>query len=182
LTVLFNGEEPIMRRITAVLPGVLVLAAIGVAGPVSEVEITPDPPLDGLQTFDVRFTPGETRTYDKLTFDCVLRQEFPKNTTDQRSGVQVHEPEVFTYRRRDVKMVEELDVHVAFKVPVSTDRLKEIFGLTAFNTNYPVTVPRMTITAEAGGKKVWSLVCETKGILRPDGAPPKEAPQPPASP
>jgi hypothetical protein len=163
-----------MRRIAAILPAFLAMTLGLSAGPISEYEITSDPVQDGMLTFDVRFTPGETHDYDKLTFDCVLHQEFPKTTTDRQSGVQVNEPAVFTYRRRDIRMVEELDVHIAFKVPVSVERLKEIFGLTAFNAKYPVTVPRIAVTAEIGGKKAWSMVCETTGVHKPDAAPQPE--------
>ena len=166
-----------MRRIAIAAFGFLTAAFTTLAGPLTEVEITPDPVRDGQQTFDVRLTPGETRTYDKLTFDCVLHQEFPKTTTDQRSGTQIHEPAVFTYRRRDVKMVEELDVHISFQIPISLERLTEIYGATTFNTNYPVTVSRMTISAAQKNDTVWSFEFKAGGVFTP-GTPASEQANP----
>jgi hypothetical protein len=156
-----------MRPAILSVLSVLGLACASLAEPVREVEVTPDPVRDGQQTFDVCLTPGETRTYDKLTIDCVLHQEFPKATTDQQAGTQVHEPAVFTYRRREVKMVEELDVHISFKVPMSFERLKEIYGATTFNTNYPVTVSRLVVTALVKDVKVWSFEVKAEGRQTP---------------
>jgi hypothetical protein len=156
-----------MFRIATVSCLLLSLVGLASADPVREVEIVPDPVQDGQQTFDVCLTPGESRTYDKLTFVCVLHQEFPKATTDQRTGLQIHEPAVFTYRRRDVKMVEDLDVHVSFKVPLSLERLKDIYGVTTFNTNYPVTVSKMTISASVKDATVWSFEVKAGGRHTP---------------
>lgn len=142
------------------------LGSRALAEPVREIEITAVPPENGQQILNVRFTPGQTVTYDKITLDCVLHQEFPSDATHKPKEQKVHEPVVFTYRRKDVKMVEELDVHISFRVPVGMDRLMDIYGLTAFNTNYPVTVSRVVITASAK-EGAWSCEIPATGIHRP---------------
>jgi hypothetical protein len=136
------------------------------AEPVREIEITSIPPDNGQQLFTVRFTPNETLLYDKVTFECVLRQEFAEETTHQNKGTKIHEPANFTYTRKDVKMVEDLDNFISFRIPVSHPRLQDIFGPTAFNTNHPVTVARMTISA-SGKQATWSCEIPASGISRP---------------
>jgi len=137
------------------------------AGPLSEVEITPDPVQNGSQIFTFRMTPGETKTYDLLIFDCIYHQEFVPKTSDQVTRKKVHEPEVFTVRRRDVKMIEELDVNISFRVPVDMAKLIEIYGSTAFDPKYPVTVSRIKISAVNGGVVVWWYEFESKGLFKP---------------
>ena len=164
-----------MRFVIPLTAAVWGLALTSLAEPVREVTIVPDPVQNGIQVFDVCLTPGETQTYDKLTFDCVLHQEFPQSTTEKRNGIQVHEPAVFTYRRNEVKMVEDLDVHVSFRVPVSIERLREIYGATTFNVNFPVSVPRMKISALVNNIVIWSFEVKAEGRHTPVFAPRPEA-------
>lgn len=154
---------------------------IALAEPVREIEITSTPPENGQQTFTVRFTPDETAEYDKVSFDCILQQVFTNEATHQAKGLKIHEPGVFTYRRKDVKMVTDLDAHISFRVPVSLDRLQEIYGQTAFNTNHPVTVARMVITA-SGPQLNWSCEIPASGIHRPPFPTKKVAPPQPFRP
>lgn len=154
---------------------------IALAEPVREIEITSTPPENGQQTFTVRFTPDETAEYDKVSFDCILQQVFTNQATHQAKGLKIHEPGVFTYRRKDVKMVTDLDAHISFRVPVSLDRLQEIYGQTAFNTNHPVTVARMVITA-SGPQLNWSCEIPASGIHHPPFPTKKAAPPQPFRP
>lgn len=144
------------------------MAALGCqAGPLTEVEITPDPVQNGSQIFTVRMTPGETRTYELLTFDCIYHQEFIPRTSDPKTQKKVHEPEVFTVRRKDVKMVEELDVNISFRVPLDLAKLQEMYGLNAFNPEHPITVSRMRISAIKSGVVVWWYEFEADGLHKP---------------
>ena len=142
-------------------------ALTGWAGPLTEVEITPDPVQNGTQIITLRMTPGETETLDLLVFDCVYHQEFVAQTSDQDSRKKVHEPEVFTVRRKDVKMVEELDVNISFRVPVDMAKLSEMYGSTAFNPKYPVTISRIKVSAVRGGVVVWWYEFDAKGLYKP---------------
>lgn len=143
------------------------LAFKGLAGPLTEVEITPDPVQNGSQIFTLRMTPGETRTYDVLVFDCVYHQEFVPKTSDRTDRKKAHEPQAFTVRRRDVKMVEELDVNISFRVPIALDRLKEMYGPNAFDPEHPVTISRIKISAMNSGVVVWWYEFDAKGLHRP---------------
>lgn len=153
-----------MRIVALLLPFLCLTGAL--ADPVREIEITATPPRDGQLIMDVRLTPGQTAHYDKMTFDCVLRQEFPSEATHGNREKAVHEPASFTYRRKDVKMVEDLDTHISFKVPVGIDRLVEMYGLTTFNTNFPVTVSRVVISA-ASKAFSWSYDIPASGVHKP---------------
>ena len=146
----------------------LVAAALRVAAsPLAEVEITPDPVQNGSQIITVRMTPGESKTYDLLVFDCIYHQEFVPDTSDRTTRAKAHEPEVFTIRRRDVKMVEELDVNISFRVPLDLARLKEMYGETAFDPKYPVTVSRLRVTAMLGDAVAWRYEFPAKGTHKP---------------
>jgi len=134
------------------------------AGPLREVEITPDPAQGDHQVFTVRITPGETHVYEKMTFECTYHQEFTSQATESKGAKVIHEPESFTYRQRDVKLVDDLDTHVSFRVPISYAKLRDMFGLTAFNTNAPVTISRMTITAFTSEGKAWSVELAADGL------------------
>lgn len=175
-----HRQFPAALRVNLMGIGLFALSCgTAISEPVRQVEITPDPPDNGQQVFTIRFTPGETKTYDLVTFTCVLRQEFASATTDRRTGNVVHEPESFVYRRKDLKMVDDLDCHVSFRVPVGLDRLKGIYGDTAFYTNAPVTVPRMTIAAFQKKQMIWSFEVPANGIHKPAitiATPPDPAP------
>ncbi len=137
------------------------------AGPLTEVEITPDPVQNGSQVMTLRMTPGETQTYDVLVFDCIYHQQFIPKTSDQNARAKAHEPEVFTVRRKDVKMVEELDVNISFRVPLDLAKLKEMYGPLAFNPDYPVTISRIKISAMKNGIVVWWYEFDAKGTHTP---------------
>jgi hypothetical protein len=145
----------------------LAWALNGQAGPLSEVEITADPVQNGTQIFTLRMTPGEAGVYDLLVFDCTYHQEFVPETSDQGSRKKVHEPEVFTVRRRDVKLVEELDLNVSFRVPIDKARLVEIYGETAFDPKFPVTVSRIRVSAMKAGVVVWWYEFPARGLFKP---------------
>lgn len=147
-----------------------VLAAT--AAPVREIEITPDPVLGDTQVFTVRITPGETCVYDKMLFACFYHQEFASQATETRGAKVVHEPEFFTYRRRDVKLVDDLDTHISFRVPISRAKLVDMFGVTAFNTNAPVTIAHIVITAYTNESRAWSYDLKAEGLRKFDDTDP----------
>lgn len=166
-----------LDRVCAVALGVSVLAATAVmAEPVREVDVTTDPPENGQQTITIRMTPGETATYDVMAISCVYRQVFTSETSDQTGKTVVHEPEKFVYRRKDFKMVDDLDCHVSFRVPVSLDRLKAIYGDTTFRTNAPVTISRLTISASVNKQVQWSFEIPASGTHKPSFPPPSPTP------
>lgn len=166
-----------MRSVAPVLT-VTLLAVAALADPVREIEITPNPPEKDQQILNIRFTPGETVEYEKVTFDCVFHQEFPSEATFKTNSLTVHEPATFTYRRKDVKMVEDLDTHISFRVPLGLDVLVEKYGQTTFNTNYPVSISKIVITA-SGKACTWSCELPATGLHKPPFATPKSTrPQP----
>lgn len=167
------------ERVCAAAGGVVFLAVAAVmADPIREVEVTTDPPDKGQQMITIRMTPGETATYDVVAFSCVYRQVFASETSDQTGKTVVHEPEKFVYRRKDFKMVDDLDCHVSFRVPVSLDRLKAIYGDTTFRTNAPVTIPRLTVSASVNKQVQWSFEVPTSGTHKPSFPPPPPPPSP----
>lgn len=149
------------------------------ADPLREIEITADKPENGQQVFTVRMTPGETVQCDKLTFDCVYHQEYQSQTSDQKKKTESRDPASFTYRRKDIKLVDDLDSFVSFRVPISMQRLVDIYGESAFNTNVAVRVSKMIITAVVEDKPIWTYEVEAKGLHKPPPAPVRPSPQPP---
>ena len=154
-----------MRRLAFVLLCVAWVKVTG-AGPVNEIEVTPDPPKNGQQVFTLRFNPGETMTYAKITFDCTYQQSVPCQTSDQPSGMKIIEPAVFTYRARDVKMDEILDCLVSFRVPLDIHKLEEIYGEHLFNTNYPAVVSKIKVTALKEETVLWSHDLKPEGLFQ----------------
>ncbi|MCX7819591.1 MAG: hypothetical protein N2652_10375 [Kiritimatiellae bacterium] len=138
--------------------------------PPREFEVKLDgEPVSGKQVVTVRFTPMQSRTYDMLTFECVLRQEYMQTDSAGRTRRRVVEPAVFTHRERGVKFVEALDKHISFWVPISVERLREAFGETLFVASAPVTIHKVVIRAYHNGDVVWT-------VESPPGAGPKTAP------
>lgn len=138
--------------------------------PPREFEVKLDgEPVSGRQVISVRFTPMQTRAYEMLTFECVLRQEYMQTDSAGRTRRRVVEPAVFTHRERGVKFVEALDKHISFWVPIAVDKLKEAFGDTLFVANAPVTIRNVIIRAYDGGEVVWT-------VESPPGAGPKTSP------
>lgn len=142
----------------------LTMIRLACANPVSEIEVTPDPVKNGQQIFTFRFNPGETHTYDIVTFDCTYRQEFPNKSSHQPGSIKIVEPAVFTYRSRDVKMVDSLDCNISFRVPIDFHRLLEIYGEHSFNTNYPAVVSRIKVTAFEKETVLWSHELKPEGL------------------
>jgi hypothetical protein len=159
-------------------------AAVALADGVREVEVVCDPPDNGQRIYTVRLRPARPHTCSKLVFDCTLRQEFPWEVQPGRMGVKTNEPAVFTYRRKDVKMVEDLDCFVSFRVPVSIPRLQEIYGLTAFHTNFPVAVSRIKVTGFENDQPSWTFETEARGVraVSPIRLSDTNAPPPPTAP
>lgn len=155
--------------------GYLVAAMVGVAQANEplvprEFEVKLDgEPVSGKQVVSVRFTPMESRTYEMLTFECVLRQEYVQTDSAGRTRRRVVEPAVFTHRERGVKFVEALDKHISFWVPIGVDQLREAFGETLFVASAPVTIRKVVIRAFEKGEVVWT-------IESPPGAGPQVSP------
>ncbi len=155
------------------------LATAAAAAPVREVEITPDPIDNGQQVFTLRIKPGETRSYERMTFDCTYRQEYISQTTDTQGSKVINEPAAFTYRRKDVKLVDDLDCYISFRVPVDLAKLSDMYGRTTFSTNAPVRIARIKITAFTADGKAWSFDLEASGLHKLDTITPAATPSKP---
>ncbi len=149
------------------------------AGPVSEIEVTPDPIKNGSQIFTFRFSPSETRIYSVIVFDCIYHQEFPNPSSHQPTAIKIMEPATFTYRSRDVKMVDGLDCNISFRVPRDIQKLIESYGENLFNTNFPATVSRIKVTAFEKETATWSYELKPEGIQEIPDSPtiPKPSPK-----
>ena len=142
-----------------------------------EVEVKTDVEAEGRKDFTVRFTPEMTHQCDRIVFECFYHQEFPWENARGKKYTKTIEPVRFTYVRSNVHMVNELDSYISFKVPTSRDLLQRTYGPTVFSADYPVTVPRIRATAEAGGKKLWSYILPTDSkVSRPQDAAEEDAP------
>ncbi len=138
--------------------GTVAAAGVAAATPVREIEVKlDDKPVSGKQVVSVRFTPGETKAYDQLVFDCVLRQEYIQKDSSGRERKRVVEPATFTYREDGVRFVEALDKYVSFWVPVGMDQLKESFGKTLFVGTAPVIIHKVVVRALVNGDPVWTI-------------------------
>jgi hypothetical protein len=161
------------------------LAAVGAAGVwcradgIKEVEVTCDPPQNGMQVYTVRLRPDKNHECEKIVFDCTLCQTIKWEVFGQAPTNRLIEPAVFTYRRKSVKLVEDLDSFTSFRVPVGRAQLKEIYGETTFSTNAPVSVSQMKITGYMNDEPVWSFKTEARGV-HTVGKPADEADKPPA--
>jgi|YNPMSStandDraft_1061717.scaffolds.fasta_scaffold78650_2 hypothetical protein len=134
--------------------------------------------VSGKQVVTVRFTPAETRTYDLLVFECVLRQEYTHTDSAGRTRRRVVEPAIFTHRERGVRMVEALDKHISFWVPIGVQQLQEAFGETLFVADAPVTIHRVIIRAYVGGELVWTIEGSPgAGVQRPKDLRPDSTPR-----
>lgn len=168
----------IVRMILLNLWLLMPLPVCGADG-IKEAEVTSDPPAGGQQTVTIRLRPSRSHICDRITFDCTLRQEFPWETGWQQKTNRVHEPATFPHRRKEVKLVEDLDCYISFRVPVAMDRLVDIYGTATFNTNYPVTVSRVRITGTVKDETVWSIeAAANAGPVRVGAAPPAEKSKP----
>ncbi len=156
----------VLRRFWRWVLAGLLLGSAGVAGAagIKLIEVKSDPPLpSGKQIWSFRMTPSETRDYDLLVFECVLRQEYQKKGSDGAVRRVVVEPASFVYRERNVKMVEDLDKHISFWAPLGMADIQQAYGK-MFQTNAPVTIARFRITAVAEGKEIWTVEAPTSGV------------------
>jgi len=157
------------------------LAAAVRAGPLSEVEITADPVQKGQQIYTVRMRPAETRKYDKLVFECVYRQDLPWEMTNEARRIKIHEPASFTYPRKDVKMTEDLDCYISFRVPIGMELLQETWGKTLFDPCQPVRISRMRISGIVSNAPLWTVEVEADGLHKlgdSSASPPAEGKKP----
>ncbi len=139
-------------------------ATFAAAAGVRLVEVTSDPPVaSGKQVWSFRMTPSETREYDQIVFECVLRQEYQKKSSDGTVRRVVAEPATFVHREKNVRMVAELDKHISFWVPLGMEDIQRAYGK-LFQTNAPVTVARFRITAVENGKDAWTIEVPTAGV------------------
>ncbi len=143
-------------------------AAGGPRGP-KRLEITPDPPGEAVQVFTVRMTPSETAVYDEIRFECVYRQTFEQRRSSGRTVRRTVEPASHTHREREVRLVEDLDRYISFRVPIDLEELGRAYG-PVFHTNGTVSVSRIRISALRAGETAWS-VDTPDSSFRPAGAP-----------
>lgn len=125
---------------------------------IKELDITREDEDTGKSIFSVHILPGETKKFDKIEYILTYHQEFPFE--DSRGGKyqKIHDPAEFKYTRAKVKLVEDLDHYVNFRVPVSRDRLKIIYGILTFHPKYPITIPEIKIQAFDDGELAWEHV------------------------
>lgn len=147
----------------ALATGLLSTALAGAVG-VKLVEVTSDPPVaSGKQVWSFRFTPAQTRDYEQIVFECVLRQEYTKRGSDGSVRKVSVEPATFVHREKNVRMVEDLDQHISFWVPLGREDIRQAYG-TMFQTNAPVTVSRFKISAIADGQTAWTIEVPNQGV------------------
>ena len=140
-----------------------------------EVEITLDPPDGGQQIVNVRLAPSSTVEYEQLRFECVYRQELKWRDDRGRESVKVVEPVTFTYRRPDVKLVQELDFYCSFRAPSGLQKLVETYGKGVFGPDAPVVIDRLRISGIKDGKTLWREELKTDGVHKIVDAPAKKA-------
>ncbi len=143
------------------------------------VQISIEPPDDGQQILNLRFTPNKSADYDQLLIECVYRQQFPWQDEHGKTVTKTLEPVVFNYRRAPVKMVADLDVNLSFRAPVSYARLAEAFGAGTFRTNAPIVIDRLRIFAERGDARIWEQELKVPGKHDIPSRAPKSVPPPP---
>ena len=165
--------------IRATLAWLVTVALWGQAGPVREIESTPDPVGNGQQVYTVRIKPGETRTYDLVTFACAYRQEFVRQTAAAAGSKTVNEPAAFTYRRKNVRLVDDLDTYISFRVPMGIRQLQDIYGRTTFHTNALIAISHITITAFVSEHEAWSFDVAASGLHAFEEAAPPHVPAKP---
>lgn len=123
-----------------------------------EIEVTAETEVEGKQDITVRLRPETTHHCDVIEFECVYHQEFPWEDARGKKYTKVHEPVSFLYRRTDVKLVNDLDLYISFRVPVDRKDLEARYGSTTFNKNAPITISRVRITGKVGRQALWSYV------------------------
>jgi hypothetical protein len=76
-------------------------------------------------------------------------------------------------------MVEELDLNLSFRAPVSYARLAEAFGATTFRTNAPIVIDRLRIIGERGEARLWQQELKVPGKYEIKARPPQPPTPPP---
>ncbi len=122
---------------------------------IEELQVTREDEDNGKSIFTVFIRPGETASLDRIEYLVPYHQSFPFEDSRGNSYDKTHGPAVFKYTRQKVKLVEDLDDHVNFRVPVSLDRLKVIYGNLTFHPDYPILIPKIKIVAYSRGKVIW---------------------------
>jgi hypothetical protein len=152
----------------AILLGGLAAAAID---DLREAEMTIEPePEIGKAIYTFRFLPAKSQVADKLTFECIYRQVFTVENSRGETFEKIHEPEVFKVERRNEKFVDELDLYINFRVPISRERIVQAFGKGIFNEQAEISIDRVRVTATVGGKKAWSMEFRDGQLFRHDPA------------
>ncbi len=144
----------------------LAMPGAALSGPIREIEISPDPVQGGKQVFTVRIRPSETHVCERIVIECAYHQELPWVDASGASYTKTNEPAAFTYRRPDVRLVDDLDCFISFTVPVSLARLRETYGPTLFDPAQPITISRLRIDGISDGVAKWSYVLEARGLHR----------------
>ncbi len=126
-----------------------------VAQEIKILDITTEPEDTGKVIYTVMITPGRTDTIELLTFECTYQQTFPFEDSTGRKVNKIHEPVSFTYKTRNIKLVNELDAYINFRVPLKLELLKPIYGEKTFNENFPVRISTIKITAKNGDNILW---------------------------
>ncbi len=145
------------KRFGGVIFVVASLLAVAVyAGPISEIEINSEPEKDGQRDFSIRFMPAKTHQCDDIVFECVYRQQFPWENLQGEKYTKIYEPVSFKYHSHNVRMVEALDKYISFRVPMSIERLKKVYGEKIFNEEYPIVIGHIKIKAMRGENLIWS--------------------------
>ncbi len=136
--------------------------------PLSEVEVLPDKKATGdWRDYTVRLRPSANQHYDRLVFDCILRQEIEWTNADGKKYTKIHEPAAFTYRRKNVKFVRDLDVFISFKAPESRERIEKIYGKKMFMQDVAVIISHIKISAYKGKKLLWKIKVPAEGKYDP---------------
>ncbi len=147
----------------------LLLCSGALAGPpLSEVEVVPDKKSKGdWRDYTVRLRPSANRHYDRLVFDCVLHQDIEWINADGKKYTKIHEPAAFTYRRKNVKFVRDLDVFISFKAPETRERIERIYGKKMFMKDVPVIISHIKISAYKGKNRLWKIKAPAEGKYDP---------------
>jgi hypothetical protein len=136
----------------------LFAAAIAQAqAPITNLLITIDPPEGGKQVVTVNLTPTATLTAELIEAVCQYQQEFNWPPKAEKQTRRITKPAIFTFRAKDVKFVDGLDLHLSFFVPVDIAELREKHGTTAFTPLAPATISSVTVTAYQTNAPLWTF-------------------------
>jgi hypothetical protein len=153
--------------VTDIIKLIIVLLVAGfniaLADWIRVIEIVADPVKDGERIYTFRFAPERTQDYDYISFECVYHQEIPWVNPRGEKYIKIHEPVTFTYRRKNVRLVADLDYYISFRVPFDYEDLCNRHGPNVFHANYPITVSRIKVTAVTNNVPAWSIELPSEG-------------------